>query len=179
MMLLAGLLASCGGGGGTGDGGTGSASDTSAPTVTFTTPRTASGLVVLSAAASDNVGIAGVQFKIGGVNLGAEDTTAPYELQWDTVLHANGSHTLTATARDAAGNATTSAPMTVTIANLLSSPTSQPLVQFNQLEYLGAFRGPQCTGKNCLDYGAFSLAYRPAHPAIRVVHCSCLVRSPI
>ena len=39
---------------------------------------TVSGTVTLSAAASDNVGVAGVQFKLDGVNLGAEDTTSPY-----------------------------------------------------------------------------------------------------
>ena len=32
----------------------------------------------LSASASDNTGVAGVQFQLNGVNLGAEDTAAPY-----------------------------------------------------------------------------------------------------
>ena len=40
--------------------------------------------------------------------LGAEDTIAPYSVSWNTTTAANGSHTLTAVARDAAGNTTTS-----------------------------------------------------------------------
>src|SRR5260221_14373839 len=64
------------------------------------------GSVSLSANASDNVGVAGVQFKLDGANVGAEDTTAPYSVSWDSTLATNGSHTLTAVARDAAGNTT-------------------------------------------------------------------------
>ena len=39
---------------------------------------TVSGTVTVTANASDNVGVAGVQFKLDGANLGAEDTTSPY-----------------------------------------------------------------------------------------------------
>ena len=59
--------------------------------------------------ASDNVGVAGVQFQLDGGNLGAEDTSAPFGVVWNTRRTPNGSHTLTAVARDAAGNTTTSA----------------------------------------------------------------------
>jgi hypothetical protein len=34
----------------------------------------------VTASASDNVGAAGVQFKLDGVNLGAEKTTTPYTI---------------------------------------------------------------------------------------------------
>ena len=89
------------------------APDTIPPTVSITAPAngaTVSGTAVtVSATASDNVGVAGVQFKLDGANLGAEDTTAPYSVTWNTTTATNGSHTLTAVARDAAGNATTSA----------------------------------------------------------------------
>ena len=44
---------------------------------------------------ADNGSVAGVQFKLDGANLGAEDTTAPYSISWDTFSVANGSHTLT------------------------------------------------------------------------------------
>src|SRR2546430_1816989 len=47
--------------------------------------------------------VAGVQFKLDGANLGAEDTTAPYSVPWNTTTATNGSHPLTAGARDAAG----------------------------------------------------------------------------
>ena len=40
--------------------------------------------VTVSATAADNVGVAGVQFKLDGANLGAEDTTSPYcDLEYD------------------------------------------------------------------------------------------------
>ena len=63
--------------------------------------------VTVSADASDD--IVGVQFKLDGANLGAEDTSAPYSIVWDTTGVANGPHTLTAVARDAAGNTATAA----------------------------------------------------------------------
>src|SRR5205814_10002729 len=70
--------------------------------------------------------VRGVQFQLDGANLGAEDTGAPYSVSWDTTTTGNGSHTLTAIARDAAGNATTSNAVTVTVAN--SNDTSPPTV---------------------------------------------------
>ena len=48
---------------------------------------------------------------------GAEDRRRPYGFAWDTNLIANGTHTLTARARDRAGNVTTSTPVTVTVSN--------------------------------------------------------------
>ena len=51
-----------------------------------------------------------------GTNLG-EDDTAPYTLDWDSTAASNGAHTLTAVARDAAGNETTSAGVPVTTSN--------------------------------------------------------------
>jgi hypothetical protein len=97
-----------------------SASDTTAPTVSLTAPAggaTVSGTVTVSATAGDNVGVAGVQFKLDGVNLGTEDTTSPYSVSWDTTAATNGSHTLTAEARDAAGNSAPSSSVTVTVSN--------------------------------------------------------------
>ena len=54
--------------------------DTQLPAVAITAPvggSTISGSIAVSATASDNVGVVGVQFKLDGANLGAEDTTAP------------------------------------------------------------------------------------------------------
>jgi hypothetical protein len=79
--------------------------------------------VTLSATASDNIGVAGVQFKLDGTNLGAEDTASPYTITWDSTTTTNGSHTLTATARDAAGNTTTSTGVAVTVSNDTTPPT--------------------------------------------------------
>ena len=59
----------------------------------------------MTADANDNVGVTGVQFLVDGATRpDAEDTNAPYALSWDTRTVANGAHTLTARARDAAGN---------------------------------------------------------------------------
>jgi len=95
--------------------------DVTNPTVSITAPSngaTVSGVsVAVTANASDNVGVVGVQFKLNGNNLGSEDTSAPYAITWDTTVVANGSHTLTAVARDAAGNTATSSSIAVTVDN--------------------------------------------------------------
>ena len=94
--------------------------DTTAPTVFLTSPgagATVSGTVVISACASDAGGIAGVQFKVDGANIGAEDAAPPYSMSWNTSTSANGSHAVTAVARDAAGNTRTSASVSVTVSN--------------------------------------------------------------
>ena len=94
--------------------------DTTAPTVDITTPlqdATVSGTINVSADASDNVGVVGVQFKLDGSNLGSEDTTAPYSVSWNTTTSTNTPHTLEAVARDAAANQTTSTVINVTVFN--------------------------------------------------------------
>ncbi|MEK7784692.1 MAG: Ig-like domain-containing protein [Chloroflexota bacterium] len=100
--------------------------DTQAPSIQLTAPAagaTVSGSTVsITATASDNVGVAGVQFKIGTQNIGAEDTSAPYAATLNSTLFANGAHTLTAVARDAAGNSTTSAARSITISNATTPP---------------------------------------------------------
>jgi hypothetical protein len=99
--------------------------DTTAPAVALTAPAagsTVSATVTVSANASDNVGVVGVQFKLDGANLGAEVTAAPYNVSWNTTTAANGSHSLTAVARDAAGNTTTSGAVAVTVSNVDATP---------------------------------------------------------
>jgi cytochrome b involved in lipid metabolism/glutamine amidotransferase PdxT len=103
------------------------ATDTTAPTVSITAPTTGStvsGAVTVTATAADNVGVAGVQFKLDGVNLSTEVTTAPYTISWVSTTATNGSHALTAVARDAAGNTTTSATVTVTVNNVAGDTTA-------------------------------------------------------
>ena len=95
------------------------AADETPPTVTLTAPATGtelSGVLTLSATAGDDHSLVGVQFRLDGVSLGAEDTTAPYSLSWDTRGEVNGAHVVTAVARDGGGNTTTSAA-SVTIEN--------------------------------------------------------------
>jgi chitodextrinase len=111
--------------------------DQTAPTVSVTAPTAGSfvagSAVTLSANASDNVGVAGVQFKVDGTNVGAEDTTSPYSVSWSTTGLTNGAHTVTAVARDAAGNTTTSSSVSTTVDNAaptvsITSPTSGAIV---------------------------------------------------
>ena len=100
--------------------------DTTAPTVAITAPAagaTVAGVVPVSATATDAVGVAGVQFLLDGNPLGAEDTTAPYSVSWTTSSSADGSHTLGARARDAAGNLGTASSVAVSVANGTPSPS--------------------------------------------------------
>jgi chitodextrinase len=94
--------------------------DTIAPAVSITSPAangTVSGTISVAASATDNLGVAGVQFRYNGLNLGTEVTSAPYAVTAYTSSVPNGTYTLTAIARDAAGNRTTSSPVTVTVKN--------------------------------------------------------------
>ena len=94
--------------------------DTTPPTVSVTAPSsgsTVSGTVTVSASASDNVAVAGVQFQVDGSNTGAEDTTAPYSISLSTTSLSNGNHTLTAVARDSSNNNATSSGVTITVDN--------------------------------------------------------------
>lgn len=104
-------------------------SGTTPPSVAITQPSngaTVGGIVTIEAAATDDVGVAGVQFVLNGNPLGPEDTAAPYAIAWDTTGSADGSHTLTATARDTAGNTATSAPIGVIVSNLDTTPPAPP-----------------------------------------------------
>src|SRR5256884_2237716 len=93
--------------------------------VSGTVPVTASVTIVGSLA------VAGVQFKLDGNNLGAEDTSAPYSVSWNTTTASNGSHTLTAVARDGLlGTLWSSNPVTVTVFN----DTTPPTVRINRPE---------------------------------------------
>jgi YD repeat-containing protein len=107
--------------------------DTTGPTVSVTAPASGaivSAVVTVTATAADAGGIAGVQFRLDGAPLGAEDTSAPYSASWNTTTVTNGAHTLTAVARDQAGNPTTSAPVAVTVNNT-APPAGAPVASYN------------------------------------------------
>ena len=95
--------------------------DITPPTVSMTAPAnnaTVSGNVTVSATAGDNVAVMGVQFLLGGKPIGAEDTTAPYSITWNSTSVANGGpYQLSARARDAATLQTTAAAVSVTVNN--------------------------------------------------------------
>jgi Concanavalin A-like lectin/glucanases superfamily/Bacterial Ig-like domain/Bacterial Ig domain len=99
--------------------------DTTQPNVAVTAPAngaTLSDSVEVRADASDNDVVAGVQFLLDGAPLGAEDTSAPYVVDWNTRLSSNAPHILTARARDASGNTRTSSQVNVTVNNTAAPP---------------------------------------------------------
>jgi hypothetical protein len=105
--------------------------DTVAPTVSIASPAngsTVSGTVTISASASDDVGVAGVQFRVNGANFGSEDQSAPYSISWNTTTLANGTYTLSAIARDAAGNQRTASNVTVTVNNATAPANRAPTI---------------------------------------------------
>ena len=111
--------------------------DIAAPIVSLFSPgivgdTIVAGTVTLVATAVDDIGVVGVQFQLNGQNIGSEqlvntayqpadsrnwDLMHKYALVWNSAAAANGSYVLTAVARDAAGNSTTSAAVRVTVSN--------------------------------------------------------------
>jgi hypothetical protein len=133
--------------------------DTTAPTVSVTSPAnnaSVSGMQTVTAIADDNVGVVGVQFKLDGVNLGSEDTIQPYSVSWDTSQTPTGSHTLTAVARDQAGNQTTSSPVQVTVTT--SGLTVENVVWTSKVRVTESGASLQKTSgcAGCADAGAIS-----------------------
>ena len=114
--------------------------DSQPPAVSVTTPAagdTLSGTAAnLAATASDNVGVAGVQFLVDGAPVGSPVTAPPYTLAWDSTAVADGSHTVAARAWDAAGNTATSAGIAVTVSN--PSPPSISGIRTGSVSASGA-----------------------------------------
>lgn len=91
-----------------------------APSVSISSPAasaTVAGTVAVSANASDSFGVTSVQFKLDGANLGSPVTIAPYTVSFNTATVADGTHSLTAVASNAANLSTTSAAVTVNVHN--------------------------------------------------------------
>ncbi len=99
--------------------------DVTAPSIAIESPLASavlSGTVNMSALASDDRGAVAVRFYQGNVQIGSEDTTAPYALTWNSSLVANGFYSLRAEARDGAGNLTMSATVPVEVRNSTTNP---------------------------------------------------------
>jgi hypothetical protein len=91
--------------------------DVTAPVVDIEAPTggTVAGVVDVRARATDARGVVGVRFQAQGLNV--DDTTPSYATTWNTLSLTNGAqYTITATARDAAGNTATDS-VTVTVQN--------------------------------------------------------------
>ena len=99
------------------NGGTpGGGGDTTPPTISITSPyngATVGKNVYVAATASDNVGVVSVSFYVDNA-LVATDSSASYGFTWKSQQYSRGSHTLTAKAKDAAGNVGSSS-ITVTV----------------------------------------------------------------
>ena len=95
--------------------------DNTPPQASVTAPAdgaTVSLTVTVEAAASDNLQVASVAFHVDGTRFATDtDGANGWSVAWDSTAVANGSHALTAVAVDAAGNATTSAAVGVTVDN--------------------------------------------------------------
>jgi hypothetical protein len=96
------------------------------PTISITNPQfgsTVSGTVTVQATATDDYGIAKVEFHVDS-QLRSTDFSAPYSWSWDTTIDSNGSHTLAAVSQDTIGQTNTIVGP-VTVSNIIDSP---PLV---------------------------------------------------
>jgi hypothetical protein len=125
--------------------------DTTPPTVSITAPvsgSTVSGTIAVSANAADNVGVTSVQFLIDGNITGSPDTAAPYTYSWNTAVYTNGTHTVTAVAKDAAGNSATSAGMTVNVSNAAPLPGQSVLATLAKAMAPGTWVSISTTGFN-------------------------------
>lgn len=107
--------------------------DLEPPTVALTAPSEGAvlaGLVSVAADAADDQGVERVEFfadrgTASEVLLGS-DTSAPYAVDWNTMLTAQGPRVLSARAFDTAGNVTDSAVVNVTLDN--PADTTPPVV---------------------------------------------------
>ncbi len=82
--------------------------DTQAPVATITAPAafatSLTGTLTLSASATDNVGVTGLEIQLDGVQVGAVGNTGAHSVTVDSNAYASGQHVIRARARDAANN---------------------------------------------------------------------------
>lgn len=93
--------------------------DVTPPTVTGTTPvdgATVSGVVTLSATATDAGGLQKLRFWVDSTYLGY-DSTSPYQRTWNTTALPNGDYVVKVQAVDLANNESVIYEVTVTVAN--------------------------------------------------------------
>jgi subtilisin family serine protease len=102
--------------------GGGTPPDTTPPSVYFSSPSAGavvSGIVSVGVSATDNIGVASVMLSVDGIPV-ATDTASPYSFNWATTTLPNGTHTVTASATDAAGNSNMST-VSVIVNNVLDT----------------------------------------------------------
>jgi hypothetical protein len=121
VVSMSGAAAPGGGGGGK------SKRDTIPPTITASISQQAGTSVVVSGTASDNVGVTEVDVAIDGGGYAVAQGTTSWSYTVDTTRLAAGSHTATAKARDAAGNAAT-ASASFSVAPVTSTPPTATIL---------------------------------------------------
>jgi len=127
------LFTACGGGSDSSADNNGSgtppASDTQAPMVQISATAaqvTAAGTVQINATASDNVGVTALEFYDGSTRVAA-DAGNPSRASVAFTAADNGAHSFTVVAHDAAGHATTSTAVSVTVAIAVTQPSERQL----------------------------------------------------
>ncbi len=99
---------------------TGTGGDTTPPTTSITAPAnnaTVSGTINVTATASDNVGVTKMEIYIDGALKTSNTNLTSITYSWNTTTAANGAHTITSKAYDAANNVGTSTTVNVTVSN--------------------------------------------------------------
>jgi FtsP/CotA-like multicopper oxidase with cupredoxin domain len=105
------------------------------PTVSIVNPieaATVSGMVIIDAAAGDDIGITQVEFFVDSISVGADTNGGDgWSVSWDTTTATNASHSLTAVATDTAAQTTTSAAVNVTVSNAPPPGNTPPTVSIS------------------------------------------------
>jgi Bacterial Ig domain len=120
------------------------------------------GKVKLTATASGNQNVAGVQFQVDGQNVGAERRSGKFSVSWNTGSVAPGMHIVTAIARDLTGNTSVSAPVMVNVIasgkGATMAPFTENVVWTNTVNATATGNSIQKTGGCdwCEDSGATS-----------------------
>ena len=124
------------------------AQDVTPPAVSVTAPlagaMVSGDAVPLRATATDAVGVVSIEFTLDGNPLptssaccGIASTTRHRLIALDTTTLTNGSYTVRAIALDAAGNSTTSAARTFTVANAIEpNPTNTSIIANTTIVFL-------------------------------------------
>jgi hypothetical protein len=105
---------------------------------------TVSGIITVTATATDAVGVTRVDLYVDGV-FSVSDTTAPYTFALDTTTLTNGAHSLVCKAYDAANNEGLSTPFSITVSN------AAPNLQFTR-----QLRGSNVAGGET-NWGSYTL----------------------
>jgi hypothetical protein len=93
---------------------------------------TVAGSTLVTATATDDVGVTQVEFTVDGVSLGVDDISSDgWTYSWDTTSHSDGSHTVGAVAVDSGGQ-TAGHTVTVTVDNVADAPA--PTMHVGDLE---------------------------------------------